>query len=108
MRHAAAACPQGALKNLPAGVTNLVHHSRLVTDPHLLPGAVAILDHETATVHGKRVTVDAMEVYQVRGNLLSGVYGSASTPAAVETGTLRAAEQSASNLKRSVPATATH
>jgi hypothetical protein len=106
VRHAAAACPEGEVKNPPAGVTKLIHHGRLVTDPHLLPGAVAILDHEIATIQGRRVTVDAMEVYQVRGNLLSGVYGTAPTPTAVEAATLHAAEQSAANLKRSVPAAA--
>jgi hypothetical protein len=106
-RHAATACPQGALKNAPGGVTDLVHHSRVVTDPRLLPGAVAILDHETATVHGKRMTIDAMEVYQVRGNVLSGVYGAGGTGATVEATTLRAAEHSAANLRRFV-SSATH
>lgn len=101
-RHAAATCPQGAIKNLPSGVTSLTHHAHLVTDPHLLPGAVAIIDHVTATVHGKRQTSYAMEVYQVRGDVLSGVYGTGNTEAATRTATLHAAEQSARNLERDV------
>jgi hypothetical protein len=106
-RHAATACPQGAIKKPPTGVTSLSHHARFVTDAHLLPGAVAILDHVTATINGKRQTNYSMEVFQDRGNILSGVYGSGPTAAATQTATLHAAEQSAHNLEHSVAASPT-
>jgi len=99
---AATACPNGRVKNPPTGVTDLIRHTQVVRDPRLLPGSVAIVETDTGTVNGKRVTVQSMDVYQVRGNVLSGVYGNGRSAAAVRAVTLRAAEQSAANLKRHV------
>ena len=98
--HEAAACPNGLVKNPPSGVTKLVRHTQVVTDPRLLPGSVAILETDSGVVKGKSMTSYTMAVYQIRGNVLSGVYGSDSSPGAAEAKTLRAAERSAANLKK--------
>ena len=105
VKHASTNCPDGRVPNAPKGVTNLVRHTQLISDPHLLPGAIAILQTESATVKGKRLTHQTIAVYQVRGNVLSGVYGYGNTLAAVEKLTLHAAEQSAANLLKNVAAT---
>lgn len=102
--HAVANCPNGTVKNPPKGVSELVRHTRLLRDSRLLPGAVAVLAVETGVVNGKRVTSNLVAVYQVRGNVLSGVYGAGSSGAVLEKRTLHAAEQSAADLRRYAPA----
>ncbi len=102
VKHAAAICHNGTVGSPAAGVKDLVRHTQVVADPRLLPGSVAIMESDSATVHGKRVSYDSMAVYQVRGEVLSGVYGYGNSAAAVRSLTLRAAEQSAANLKRYV------
>jgi hypothetical protein len=101
---AAAACPNGRVKDPPRGVTDMVRHTHLISDRRLLSGAVAIVETETGTVNGKRVTVQSVDVYQVRGDVLSGVYGSGTEAATVRALTLHAAEESAENLKQHVAA----
>lgn len=102
VRQAAARCPNGPVKNPPSGVSNLVRQTQLVSDPTLLPGAVAILQTDSGTVHGKHVTDYTMAVYQIRGSVLSGVYGYGNSAMSVRKRTLHAAEQSARNLKEYV------
>jgi hypothetical protein len=102
--HAAATCPNGTVKNPPKGVGKLVGHTRLLSDSRLLPGAVAVLDVDTGVVNGRRLTSNTVVVYQMRGNVLSGVYGTGPSAAAVEESTLRTAEQSAADLRRYAPA----
>jgi hypothetical protein len=103
MVQAAATCPQGTVKHPPSGVSRLVRHSRrLPVHSGLLPGAVAILDSETGVVNGRRVKVETVAVFQVRRNVLSGVYGQGGSAAALQAATLRAAQRSAANLKRYV------
>ena len=103
--HAVATCPNGTVKTTVRGVKRLVRHTRVLHDPRLLPGAVAVLEVDSAVVNGKRVTQNTVAVYQVRGNVLSGVYGLGSSVAAAEADTFRLAEHSAANLKRYVRAT---
>ena len=98
--HEAAVCPNGTVKNPPAGVTNLVRHTRVVADSRLLPGAIAILETDSGVVKGKSMTSTTVAVYQIRGNILSGVYGFGTSAATVQTDTLHAAEQSAANLTK--------
>ncbi|MGZ4360174.1 MAG: hypothetical protein ACXVZW_10385 [Gaiellaceae bacterium] len=96
--HEAAACPNGAVKDPPAGVSSLTRHTKVVTDSRLLPGAIAILETDTGVVKGKTMTTFTMAVYQIRGNVLSGVYGFGASAGSVQAHTLHAAEQSALNL----------
>ena len=98
--HEATVCPNGTVKTPPAGVTSLVRHTQVVADAKLLPGAIAILETDTGVVKGKSITSSTMAVYQIRGNVLSGVYGFGASPGPVQIGTLRAAEQSAANLAK--------
>ena len=98
--HEAAVCPNGTVKNPPAGVTNLVRHTHVVADSKLLPGSIAILETDSGVVKGKSMNSTTMAVYQIRGNVLSGVYGFGTSAASVQADTLRAAEQSAANLAK--------
>lgn len=98
--HAAGACPNGRVKGPASGVTNFVRHTSVLHVSGLLPGSVAILDVESGTVNGKRVTTRSVEIFQVRGNVLSAVYGRGPSTASLETNTVHAAQQSAANLKR--------
>jgi hypothetical protein len=105
VRHTAATCPNGRVATAPRGVKDAVRRTRLISDPHLLPGSVAVLETDSATVNGKRMTHQIVAVYQVRGNVLSGVYAAGTSLAAVKALALHAAEQSATNLRRSVAPT---
>lgn len=73
-----------------------------IHDPKLLKGYVALREHLTGTVLGKRVDQTLFIVYQRFGNVLSGIY-SYSVPgypiAAQQAFCLHAAEQSARNLR---------
>ena len=82
-----------------------MRRTRVVADSRLLPGSIAILETDSGVVKGKAttsttVTSTTMAVYQIRGDVLSGVYGFGTSPDTVETSTLRAAEQSAVNLTK--------
>lgn len=105
MRHAAATCKNGPVAHPPSGVRDLVRHTQLLSDPHLLPGAIAILETDSGIVKGKHRTSQTIAIFQVRGNVLSGVYGYGSSLAALKRFTLRAAEASAANLRRRVSVT---
>ena len=53
---------------------------------------------------GKRVSNQAALVYQVRGNVLSAVYATGDSVAAVRNAALHAAGESAARLRRNVGA----
>jgi hypothetical protein len=105
MKHAATACRSGPVTNAPSGVKDATREIRVIPDPRLLPGSVAILATESAVVKGKHVTESFMLVFQIRGDVLSGVYGYGTSLAALEKFTLHAAEQSAGNLRQRVSTT---
>jgi hypothetical protein len=68
----------------------------------LIPGYVAVHVTGTTTVKGKRQTFWGAAVYQVQGDLLSGVYAfpaKRTTPAQLDRAALAAAEASASHLR---------
>jgi hypothetical protein len=97
--HALRTCRNGVVPNPPAGVTQLVRHTTRLHDPHLLPGSVAVLEVDVGIVNGRRATQRSVAVYQVRGNVLSGVYGYGKSVALIEAQTLKIAERSAADLK---------
>ena len=106
LREAAAGearCPNGPVtKNLPAGVTRFVRKTTLIKDPHLPAGSVAFTETDTGIQKGKPFTSTSVAIYQVRGNVLSGVY-TASNGATVPLAFVEnAANASAANLKRYV------
>jgi hypothetical protein len=102
MAQAATSCPNGTVTNPPSGVSDLVRSTRVLHDRHLLAGSVAILETDTGVVHGKRVSSSSVAVYQVRGRVLSGVYGRGGPLPALEAQTFHAAEASAARLRREV------
>lgn len=105
VEQAAAKCPQGQVADPPSGVTDLIRRTHVISGTDgLLPGSIAIFESDTALVHGKRVSEDIVLVFQIRGSVLSGVYGYGRAAAVVQTLTLRAAEKSAANLRRYVSA----
>ena len=103
MRKAAVACPTGRVAKPPPGVTHFVRRIKVLHDSKLLPGSVVILEIDSGIVKGKHRTFYSVEVFQVRGNVLSGVYGDGPAAAATESSTLQAAEASTARLKRYVP-----
>jgi hypothetical protein len=100
---AVTACKQGTVK-APAGsaAKEFARHTTLIHDPRLPKGTIAILDIDSAVVKGKKQTGYTMEIYQVRGNILSAVYGFGPSASVVQAKTLKLAEQSAANLKKNV------
>jgi hypothetical protein len=76
-----------------------------LSDPRLLRTSVAVLVHAKATFNGKPRSMNGVEIYQVRGKVLSAIYSfPPGADAAQERLGLHAAEQSAGNLRRAVGA----
>jgi hypothetical protein len=99
--HAASHCPRGPVASSVAGVPPLTYRIAKIADDHLLPGSVALRVHFSGTFKGKTVAETAIVVYQAKANVLSGVYTNGSGAVAVQQAFgLRAAEQSAANLRR--------
>jgi hypothetical protein len=102
VRDVAASCTSGPVPHPPAGVSGLTRTVRVVDDPKLPKGSVAILEYDTAVVNGRAESEGILWVYQARGNVLSAVYSYDVVPADAQTLGLHAAEQSAANLKKVV------
>ncbi|MDX6486260.1 MAG: hypothetical protein QOF43_1413 [Gaiellaceae bacterium] len=71
-----------------------------LTDSKLLKGYLAVKVRVTGTVKGKKVDETSYAVYQRIGDVLSGTYSFGPNTAAQERFALRAAEESAKNLRR--------
>jgi hypothetical protein len=67
-------CPQGPVASTIQGVERVTYRIRRISGRRLLPGAIALIIHLTATVNGRAEMATSVAVYQVRGNVLSGVY----------------------------------
>lgn len=103
-RHAAT-CPHRPIAF--EGQPPLTYAITRISDPKLLPGAVALRIDVSGTVKGKKVRAIRFAVYQRLGNTLSGVYSysAAGVPAAVQQRfVLHAAEASAKALRGGPPA----
>ena len=99
--HAASFCPDRPVPSNIAGVPRLTYRIATFTDRRLLPGALALRVHFSGAYKGKQVPATAIVIYQVKGNVLSGVYTDGSgTVAAQQAFGLHAAVQSAKNLRR--------
>ena len=70
-----------------------------LTEP-LPAGSVAYAITISLTYQGKQTKQNDIVVYQIRGNVLSGVYGYGGTFAARAQATLASAVQSAKNLRQ--------
>jgi hypothetical protein len=98
--HAARHCPRGPVGSTVAGVPKLTYRIGWIHDRRLLPGAVALRVRASGMHNGKRVAVTTLGVYQVRRNVLSGVYTYGRSFRAELPVGLQAAAQSALNLKK--------
>ena len=94
--HAAGSCPRGPIKTSSGDVTVRVQRFR---DARLLPGSLALVVHESGTINGQRRSVAGVVVYQVYGDILSGVYADGGTVPQIRKFAVAAAEWSAANLK---------
>jgi hypothetical protein len=96
IRGSIARCPKGPVKSGLATITTTIQ----VLHPKgtFLPGSIALAIHASGSVNKKPVSVDGTALYQVRGNVLSGVYAYGSSPDERLSTMLHAAEQSAAKL----------
>ena len=98
--HAAEHCPRGPVGTPVPGVSATYRVTK-ISHPRLLPGYLAVRVHLTAEGRGKRLVLDTVGVYQVKGDVLSGVYTNGGATMATQLKVaLHAAEESAQNLRR--------
>jgi hypothetical protein len=99
--HAARHCPRGPVGSNVKGVPPLTYRISEIRDARLLPQHLALRIHFSGTVNGKHREDTVIGVYQIRQDVLSGVYAYEGTVADRIRICLHAAEESAKNLKRS-------
>jgi hypothetical protein len=97
LRTAVAHCPKGFVKSTVPGAGLIKNRFDPIKSSRFLPGSIGLINHITEKVKKKTLRFDSLLVYQVHGNVLSGVYsfGVVELPTVVH-----AAEQSARNLKK--------
>jgi hypothetical protein len=98
---AARHCPLGPVGSNVKGVPPFTFRVGEIRDARLLPQHLALRVHFSGTVKGKHVEGTVIAVYQIRGDVLSGVYAYEGTIANRIRICLHAAEESAKNLIRS-------
>jgi hypothetical protein len=96
-----ALCPRKPRLSPVRGVGLLAWRLKRIEDSRLLPSSLALEVQVTRTYEGKRQVRQALFVYQVRGDVLSAVYTYGGTLAAQRRFGLRAAAESARNLRGS-------
>lgn len=98
--YAAGHCPKGPVRSTINGVGPLTYRIATLGDRRLLAKHLALLMHVSGKVHAKPFAENVCAVYQIRGDVLSGVYAQEGPAAALKPTCLHAAEQSAANLRR--------
>jgi hypothetical protein len=99
--YAASHCPSAPLKSMANGVSAVSFKVSPVPFTEPLPaGSVAYAVTISLIYKGKQTKQHDIIVYQIRGNVLSGVYGYGGTLAARTHATLASAMQSARNLRQ--------
>ena len=91
-------CPSGPVSSTVRGVPQLTYRITRLSTAGLLPGAVALRINVSGVYKGKRFSVTDAAIYQVRGNVLSGLYAYGGSVKQRERAALRAAKQSRANL----------
>jgi hypothetical protein len=101
VNNAVSICPRGPVASTIQGVQSVTYRIRRISGRGLLPRSISLIIHLTASVNGHHLVATKVAVYQVKGNVLSGVYtlGGANL-AAQQRVALHAAQESASNLSR--------
>ena len=98
--HAATHCPKGPVPSAINGVGPLTYRITRLEDRRLLAQHLALRMFVSGKVRGKPFAATICAVYQIRGNVLSGVYVQNRPAAKIKPTCLHAAEQSAANLER--------
>jgi len=100
VRRHALNCPKKPISTGQVGLPPLRFTISQLKDRNLLKGYVAVRVRVTGKVKGKRVDETSYAIYQRLGNVLSGTYSFGANTPAQQRFALRAAEQSALNLRR--------
>jgi len=98
--HAVAHCPRGPVPSHIKGVGPLVYRIKNLRFSGLLPGSIVLQIHVSGTAQGRRVDETDVVAYEVKDNVLSGVYTNGGTIAAQRRLDAHAAAESAANLRR--------
>jgi hypothetical protein len=99
--YAAAHCPGTPLRSVSRGVSSVSFHVSPVPLTEPLPaGSLAYAITISLTYKGRLTEQNDIVVYQIRGNVLSGVYGYGGTLAARTKATLASAMMSSKNLRQ--------
>jgi hypothetical protein len=93
-------CPKHAIKTGEPGLPPLRFTITRLAAPGLLKGYLAVRVRVTGTVNGKKVDQTSYAAYQRLGNVLSGVYSFGDNDAKQFQLFVRAAQESAKNLRR--------
>jgi hypothetical protein len=93
-------CPPGPVESPVASNPPMAYRFTRLSSSGLLPGAIAVLVHMKARVKGKQFAASSVVVYQVKGDVLSGLYSHGRSDAMQSRVALRAARTSAAKLKR--------
>lgn len=93
-------CPSGPVPSTVQGVPPLTYRITRLSAAGLLPGAVALRINVSGVYKGKRFSETDAAIYQVHGNVLSGLYAYGGSVKQRERAALRAAKQSRANLIR--------
>ena len=91
-------CPSGPVESTVRGVPPLTYRITRLSTTGLLPGAVALRVNFSGVYRGKRFSETDAVIYQVHGNVLSGLYAYGGSVKERERAALRAAKQSRANL----------
>jgi hypothetical protein len=83
------------------GIPPLTYRVSEIRDARLLPRHLALRIHYSGTIKGRHREATIVAVYEIRRNVLSGVYAYGSSSGERIRVALRAAEESAKNLERS-------
>jgi hypothetical protein len=93
-------CPARPVPSTVQGVPPLTYRITRLSTAGLLPQTVALRINVSGVYKGKRFSETDAAVYQVRGNVLSGLYAYGGSIKQRERAALRAAKQSRANLIR--------
>jgi hypothetical protein len=93
-------CPAKPVPSTVQGVPPLTYRITRLSTAGLLPGALALRINVSGVYKGKRLSATDAAIYQVHGNVLSGLYVYGGSVVERERAALRAAKQSRANLIR--------
>jgi hypothetical protein len=99
--NAAGHCPRTPVRSTIQGTGPLTYRLHRLAEPGLLPGYQALAISLTGRVDGAQRSQQTVAIYQIYGDVLSGVYTSGGNTAAQERVALHSAQESARNLSSS-------